>query len=99
MKRFMGPTTMYRGKGAGPGTKVSFPPLPTAKVKDIGDQLERDVGQGASAGLSLPLIGALLGHTNPATTARYAHLMDDPLRQAAERIGSRLIADEGRESA
>ncbi len=55
--------------------------------------------EGASAGLSLPLIGALLGHTNPATTARYAHLMDDPLRQAAERIGSRLIADEGRESA
>jgi integrase len=39
----------------------------------------------ASAGLSLPIIGALLGHTTPTTTARYAHLFDDPLRAAAER--------------
>ena len=43
---------------------------------------------GASSGLSLPVIGALLGHTTPVTTARYAHLMDDPLRQATERIGA-----------
>ena len=28
----------------------------------------------ASAGQSLPVICALLGHTQPATTARYAHL-------------------------
>jgi integrase len=42
----------------------------------------------ASAGLSLPIIGALLGHTNPSTTARYAHLFDDPLRAAAERVGA-----------
>ena len=31
-----------------------------------------------SSGASLPLIGALLGHSNPNTTARYAHLFDDP---------------------
>jgi integrase len=42
----------------------------------------------ASAGLSLPIIGALLGHTQPQTTARYSHLMDDPLRQATERVGA-----------
>jgi integrase len=42
----------------------------------------------ASGGLSLPIIGALLGHTTPSTTARYAHLLDDPLRQATERVGS-----------
>jgi len=42
----------------------------------------------ASAGLSLPIIGALLGHSQPATTARYAHLMDDPLRQATERAAA-----------
>lgn len=41
----------------------------------------------ASSGLSLPTIGALLGHSQPATTARYAHLFDDPLRQATERVG------------
>lgn len=41
-----------------------------------------------SAGLSLPIIGALLGHTQPDTTQRYAHLMDDPLREATERVGA-----------
>ena len=41
-----------------------------------------------SAGLSLPIIGALLGHTQPGTTARYAHLTDDPLRAATERAGA-----------
>ena len=43
-----------------------------------------------AGGLSLPMIGALLGHTQPATTARYAHLAADPLRAAAELIGARL---------
>jgi site-specific recombinase XerD len=35
----------------------------------------------------LPLIGALLGHSNPTTTARYAHLFDDPLRAAVKKVG------------
>ena len=43
---------------------------------------------GARAGMSLPLIGALLGHRSPQTTARYAHLADNPLRDAAETIGT-----------
>jgi site-specific recombinase XerD len=42
----------------------------------------------ASAGLSLPVIGALLGHATPVTTARYAHLFDDPLRAATERASA-----------
>lgn len=41
-----------------------------------------------SAGYSLPIIGRLLGHTQPATTARYAHLADDPLRLATEKAGA-----------
>jgi integrase len=41
-----------------------------------------------SSGLSLPVIGALLGHTQPGTTARYAHLQDDPLRKATETAGA-----------
>jgi integrase len=45
---------------------------------------------GAGLGLGLPIIGKLLGHTQPSTTARYAHLDTDPLRRASERIGSRL---------
>jgi integrase len=42
----------------------------------------------ASSGLSLPIIGKLLGHSQAATTQRYAHLLDDPLRTAAERAGA-----------
>jgi integrase len=41
----------------------------------------------ASAGLSLPLIGRLLGHSSPATTARYAHLLDSALREATGQLG------------
>lgn len=41
-----------------------------------------------NSGLSLPVIGAMLGHTTPGTTARYAHLADNPLRDAAERVGA-----------
>ena len=41
---------------------------------------------GAGGGLSLPIIGRLLGHTQPRTTQRYAHLADDPLREGAEKI-------------
>jgi integrase len=46
----------------------------------------------ASAGASLPLIGALLGHSNPTTTARYAHLFADPQRAAMEKIGAIIEA-------
>jgi integrase len=42
----------------------------------------------ASKGASLPLIGALLGHSQPATTARYAHLFLDAQRAAAETAAS-----------
>ena len=45
-----------------------------------------------SSGLSLEIVGRLLGHTNPLTTKRYAHLVDDPLRAAAERFGSKMDA-------
>jgi integrase len=41
----------------------------------------------ASSGISLPIIGALLGHTQASTTHRYSHLFDDPLREAAGRVG------------
>jgi integrase len=45
----------------------------------------------ASAGIGLHVIGALLGHSNPTTTHRYAHLMDDPLRAATERASAILV--------
>jgi integrase len=48
-----------------------------------------------SGGASLPLVGAMLGHASPATTARYAHMFSDPQRAAAERIGS-LVENAGK---
>ncbi len=45
---------------------------------------------GASSGLGLPIIGKLLGHTQAATTQRYAHLADGPLRKASEAIAAHL---------
>jgi integrase len=47
---------------------------------------------GAGGGLGLPIIGRLLGHAQAATTARYAHLDNDPLRQASETIAGRIHA-------
>lgn len=47
---------------------------------------------GAGGGFGLPVIGALLGHRHAATTARYAHLADDPLRKANDWIGGEIGA-------
>jgi integrase len=44
----------------------------------------------AADGASLQMIGALLGHKSTATTARYAHLSDAPVRQAAESASTQL---------
>ena len=50
---------------------------------------------GAGGGLSLQIIGRLLGHTQSRTTMRYSHFADDPLREAAAKIGG-VIAGAGK---
>lgn len=49
----------------------------------------------AVGGHSLPMIGKLLGHSQVATTQRYAHLADDPVRAANDAIGKQLQAAMG----
>lgn len=56
----------------------------------IHDLRHTNASIGAAAGLGLPIIGKLLGHTQASTTQRYAHLDNDPLRKAADRIGSEI---------
>ena len=65
-----------------------------AKLEDVRiHDLRHSFASVAVAGnATLPLIGGLLGHSSPATTARYAHLSADPLRDVAEAVGNRLTA-------
>lgn len=43
-----------------------------------------------SGGMTLPMVGRLLGHTQAQTTLRYAHLYDDPLRAGLDQVGEVL---------
>jgi len=47
---------------------------------------------GLLVGEGLAMIGKLLGHTQVQTTARYAHLASDPVKQAATKISDRLAS-------
>jgi integrase len=46
----------------------------------------------ASSGMGLPIIGKMLGHSQPATTARYAHLASDPVKAAAASVAAKIDA-------
>lgn len=46
----------------------------------------------AAFGASLPMIGKLLGHSNTQTTARYAHLADDPMQRLNIDVGKRIAS-------
>lgn len=59
--------------------------IPDARLHDLRHTVASTL---VSSGHSLPVIGALLGHTQPATTHRYAHLYDHTLREAAEKVSA-----------
>ena len=63
--------------------------LSSAEITDyrIHDNRHTHASHLVSSGMSLAVVGRLLGHTNPMTTQRYAHLADDPLREAADLFG------------
>lgn len=65
-----------------------------AKIPDVRlhDLRHSYASVAASNGLTLPMIGALLGHTQAQTTQRYAHLLDDPLRAASEATSATITA-------
>lgn len=65
-----------------------------AKLEDarLHDLRHSFASVGAGAGLSLPIIGKLLGHTQAATTQRCVHLGSDPLNQAADTISNEIAA-------
>jgi integrase len=66
--------------------------LPGVRIHDL---RHTHASVGAAAGLGLPIIGKLLGHTQASTTMRYAHLDSDPLAKASDLIAARLSAAMG----
>jgi integrase len=50
---------------------------------------------GVNGGLTLPIIGRLLGHTQVSTTQRYAHIDTNPALLAADLIGRTITATVG----
>ena len=63
-----------------------------AGIKDVRlhDLRHSYASGGLLVGEGLTMIGKLLGHNKVETTARYAHLANDPLKAAANRIASRI---------
>jgi len=66
----------------------------TAGIEDVRlhDLRHTFASVGAANGLSLFIIGKALGHSNPATTQRYAHLANDPISQAVDQIADHIGA-------
>lgn len=78
----------------GEGHYVGTPRIWSALRKRIGlsevrlhDLRHSFASVGVTAGTPLIIVGALLGHSDHATTLRYAHLAADPVSMAAEDIG------------
>jgi integrase len=68
---------------------VSHAGLPGLRIHDLRHSF---AAMGAGRGLSLQILGKLLGHKNIETTSRYAHLAADPVKFAADSIADQLAA-------
>ena len=85
------------GETVSPATAASLHQPPAADATRIGEALGelraryagRDLGAVLliSDGVSLQVVGGLLGHTQAQTTFRYAHVADEAMRDAADRMG------------
>ena len=87
--------------GRRPGTHMQDPSdawqtvRKRAKLEDVRlhDLRHSFASRALALGESLPVIGKLLGHTQVETTARYAHLARDSVRESAARIAASIRAD------
>jgi integrase len=72
-----------------PGKRKNFLTVwkPTVRIHDLRHTFASHM---VSNGESLHIVGKLLGHTLPQTTARYAHIADGALRDAADRFSEGL---------
>ena len=87
--------------GRRPGTRLSHITYYWYQVREpagLGDVRIHDLrhsfaSRALALGESLPMIGKLLGHTHVQTTARYAHLARDSIRESAARVAASIGAD------
>jgi integrase len=91
------PYVIPGGKDGAPRTDLKRPWASITKAAGLDGLRIHDLRHsfasvGAGASMGLPIIGRLLGHSQPQTTARYSHLHTDPLRRAADTIGSQISA-------
>ena len=89
--------------GRRPGSRVASLHYPWAIIRKragledvrLHDLRHSFASGGLLVGEGLPMIGKLLGHSQVQTTARYAHLADDPVKAAADRIAGRIAEVSG----
>ena len=94
-----GPPAVFRALHDGlPGSHITDLQKPWRRIRAraeledvrIHDLRHTFASGGLLVGEGLPMIGKLLDHTQVQTTARYAHLDNDPVKSAANRIASRI---------
>ena len=66
--------------------------LPDLRLHDLRHSF---ASVGVASGMGLPIVGKLLGHASPSTTARYAHIAEDASRRALHTIESTIAAGIG----
>jgi len=66
--------------------------LTRANIQDlrIHDMRHSFASVGAASNMSLPILGALLHHSQPSTTQKYAHFSNDPIRKAGDKIAGQI---------
>jgi len=93
------PNNPYVIVGREPGKQLNNLQKPWSRIRKaagLGDEVRiHDLRHSfasiaASNGLALPIIGALLGHSQPQTTARYTHLIGEPLKNAAMLVNQKM---------
>lgn len=98
------PDNPYVIVGLTPGQHLTDLQRPWRRIRkcaDLDDVRIHDLrhtyaSMAVSTGHSIEMIGKLLGHTQIQTTMRYAHLADDPVRDAADDVAlslSRLFSN------
>jgi integrase len=89
------PYVIVGAKEGAPRVDLKKPWRAIRKAAELNDLRIHDLRHsfasvGAGASLGLPIVGKLLGHSNPKTTARYAHLDADPMHRAVNQIGNTI---------